>query len=150
MEDTPEKGKKVTHKAVVTWDKEKEVFLCSLDKRTIEIAESPESKKHEDMWTPEELFIASVEGFLKDSFANHAKRNDFEFLSYKSKAEGTIEKINGKLAFSEIKIKPRITVSSNQQIEKAIELIELAEKDCFKSDFITAKIIVCPEIRVGL
>ena len=143
-------NKIATHKAVVTWDDEKKAFLCSLGKKTIEIAASSESKKHEGMWTPEELFIASVEGFLKDSFVNHAKRNSFDFLSYESKAEGTIEKTGDRLVFSEIKIKPKIAVKLNSQIEKAKELIRLAEKDCFTSNFITAKITVYPEIKTGL
>jgi len=150
MEDMRKENKIVTHKAVVTWDDKKEAFLCSLGKKTIEIAASPESKKHEGIWTPEELFIASVEGFLKDSFVNHAKRNSFNFLSYETKAEGTIEKIGDKLVFSEIKINPKIAVKLNSQIKKAKELIGLAEKDCFVSDFITAKITVYPEIKVGL
>ena len=137
-------------RAIVKWDKEKEVFLCSFGKNTIEIAESAECKKGEGTWTSEELFVASIEGFLKNAFIDQAKKNNFDFLNYTSMATGMITRSKGKLAFSEIKIRPRITVSSNRQIEKAIELIELAEKDCFKADFITAKIIVCPEIRIGL
>lgn len=150
MKDVRNENKRVTHKVVVTWDDEKKAFLCSLGKKTIEIATSSESKKYEGMWTPEELFIASVEGFLKDSFVNHAKRNSFDFLSYESKAEGTIEKIGDRLVFSEIKIKPKIAVKLNSQIEKAKELIRLAEKDCFISNFITAKITVYPEIKTRL
>ncbi len=65
MEAIQSKNKKGTHRAVVRWDKEKEVFLCSFGKNTIEIAESAECKKREGMWTPEELFVASIEGFLK-------------------------------------------------------------------------------------
>jgi len=150
VERAEKKDEGFTHKTVVTWDDKKKSFLCSLGKKTLEIAASPESKEHEGMWTPEELFIASVEGFLKDAFVNHAKRNSFDFLSYESKAEGVIEKVEGKLAFSEIKLKPKIVVSSNGQIEKAKELIGLAEKDCFISNFITAKITVYPEIKIGL
>ena len=150
MEDVRNENKRVAHKVVVTWDDEKKAFLCSLGEKTIEIAASPESKKHEGIWTPEELFIASVEGFLKDAFVKYAKRNNFDFLSYESKAEGTIGKIGDRLMFSEIKLKPKIAVSSNGQIGKAKELINLAEKNCFMSNFITAKITVTPEIKVGL
>jgi len=150
MENKRNGDKEVSHKIIVTWDDEKKAFLCSFGKKMIEIAASQESKKHEGMWTPEELFIASIKGFLKDAFVDYTKRNNFEFLSYESKAEGVMETVEGKVAFSEIKLRPTITVSSNGQIEKAKELIRLAEKDCFISNFITAKITVCPEIRVRL
>ncbi len=150
MDTMQSENKKGTHRAVVRWDKERKVFLCSIGKNTLEIAESVECKKREGIWTPEELFVASIEGFLKNAFIDQAKKSNFDFLKYESKAKGAITKAKGKLAFSEIEIRPRIAVSSNRQIEKAIELIELAEKVCFKSDFITAKITVCPEIRIGL
>jgi len=150
MEKAEKKDKRFTHKTVVTWDDKKKSFLSSFGNKRIEIAASPESKKHAGMWTPEELFIASMEGFLRDSFIGHAKRDNFEFLRYESKAEGAVETVDGKSRFSEIKIRPRIVVSSNGQIEKAKELISLAEKDCFISNFITAKITVNSEIRVGL
>jgi len=150
MEAMQSENSKGARRVIVKWDKEKEVFLCSIGKNTIEITESAECKKGVGMLTPEELFVSSIEGFLKSAFIDRAQKSNFDFLNYTSMAAGTITRSKGKLAFSEIKIRPRITVSSNRQIEKAIELIELAEKDCFNSDFITAKIIVCPEIRIGL
>jgi len=149
MEDVRKENKIVTRTAVITWDDKKKMFLCPLGKITIGIVAASESKKHEDMWTPEELFIASVEGFLRDAFVKHAKRRNFDFLSYESNAEGTIGKNGDTVAFSEIKIKPKIMVKLNSQIEKAKELINLAEKDCFISNFITAQITVYPEIKTG-
>ena len=52
--------------------------------------------------------------------------------------------------FIEIKIRTQIIVATNSQIEKAKELINLAKKNCFISNFITAKITITPEIKVGL
>ena len=145
------KGNKIsTHKTIVTWNEEKKVFLCSFGKQTIEIAASQESKKHEGMWTPEELFVASVQGFIKDAFVDYAKRSNFEFLSYESEAEGVVEKVEDNFMFTEIKIRPQIVVASSGQIEKAKELIELAGKNCFISNFITCKVSVYPEIKIGL
>jgi organic hydroperoxide reductase OsmC/OhrA len=150
MEGKTNDNKRFTHKTVVTWDEEKKAFLCSLGKQTIEIAASPESKKHEGMWTPEELFVASIEGFIKDAFIDSAKRNNLEILSYESEKQGIVEKAGDKLMFTEIKIRPQIVVASSGQIEKAKELIELAGKNCFIPNFITCKVSVYPEIKVGL
>ena len=145
------KGNKMsTHKTIVTWNEEKKTFLCSFGKQTIEVAASPESKKHEGMWTPEELFVASVQGFIKDAFVDYAKRSNFEFLSYESEAEGVMEKVEDNFMFTEIKIRPQIVVALSGQIEKAKELIELTRKNCFISNFIMCKVSVYPEIKIGL
>ena len=150
MEGITKNNKRFTHKTVVTWNEEKKKLLCSLGRRTIEIAISPESKKHEGMRTPEELFVASVEGFIKDAFVDSAKKNGFEFLSYESKGKGVVEKVEDRLVFTEIKIWPQIIVALSGQIEKAKELVELAGKNCFISNFITCKVSIYPEIKIGL
>ena len=150
MEGIMKNNKRFTHKTVVTWNEEKKKLQCSLGRRTIEIAISPESKKHEGMWTPEELFVASVEGFIKDAFVDSAKKSGFEFMSYKSKTNGVVEKVEDRPMFTEIKIWPQIVVALSGQIEKAKKLVELAGKNCFISNFITCKISIYPEIKTGL
>ena len=150
MEEITKGNKRSTHKTVITWSEEKKAFLCSSGEQTIEIAASQESKKHEDMWTPEELFVASVQGFIKDAFVDYAKRSNFEFLSYESEAEGVMEKVEDKLMFTEITIKPYIVVASSSQVEEANELIGLAKDNCFIFSSIAAMIMVYPEISVKL
>ena len=140
-------NKRLTHKTVVTWNEAKKVFLCSLSNKTIEIAESLEFKKHDDMWTPKELFVASVGSFVKDAFIDLAKKKGLEFLSYASTAQGVIEKIEDKLKFTEVKIWPRIALASSGQIEKAKELIKLAGENCAITSLVTCKISVYPEIE---
>jgi len=137
------------HKAVITWNEEKKTFLCSIGNKTIEIAASLESKRHDDMFTPEELFVDSIKGFIKDAFMDSAKRNNLEVLSYASEGQGIVHKVGDELMFVEIKIRPQIIVTANSQIEKAKELIEIVGKDCFISNFITAKINIEPEIKTG-
>ncbi len=140
-------NKRFTHETVIMWDKKKNAFLCSLGNKTIEIAESLEFKKHDDMWTPNELFVASVEGFVKDAFIDLAKKNALEFLNYASTAQGVIEKVEDKFRFAEINIWPRIVVVSSGQIEKTKELIKLAGENCAIANLVTCKISVYPEIE---
>lgn len=148
MENIEKINKNVVHKAVVSWDEEKKAFLCSFNKQTIEVATAPSQlQKHEGRWTPEELFLASLKGFLKAAFVEHAKRNNFEFLSYESEADGVIEKVGDKLMFTEIEIRPYIVVYSNSQIEKAKEFIRAAKEDCFIFSSLAAMVMVYPEIR---
>jgi organic hydroperoxide reductase OsmC/OhrA len=143
------RGDKNIHKAVITWNEERKMFLCSIGDKSIEIAASQECKKHEGDFTPEELFVDAIEGYVKDAFMDAAKRNDLEVIQYTSEGQGIVDTIEGKLMFTEIKIRPRIIVSTNKQIGKAKEIMETVGKDCFITDFIAADISIEPEIGIG-
>jgi len=150
MEDIKKDKKRFTHMAVVTWSEEKKAFLCSFGKQTIEIAASQESKRHEGMLTSEELFVDSIEGFIKDAFIDSAKRNNLEILSYESEGHGIVEKVEDKLMFTEIKIRPQIVIASSIQAGKAKELIEFAGKNCPILNFLKCKVNIYPEIKIGV
>ena len=140
------KNKKFTYKTTVTWREEMKGFLCSFGKETIEIATPPEFKGHDGLWTPEDLFVASVNVCIKTTFLHYAKKEGLEFLSYESDAEGILEKVEKQFLFSEIKVTPKIVVASNDEIKKAKELIELSEKNCLISNSIKSKVTVLPVI----
>jgi len=146
MGNTKQKNRKFIYRTQVSWAEEKKGFLCSAGKPTIEIATPPEFKGHEGMWTPEELFVASVNICIKTTFLHYAQKNNFEFLSYESEAEGTLERSGNQFMFSEIKVKPKILIKSNGQVEKARELIVLSEKNCLISNSIKTRVEVVPEI----
>lgn len=146
MGNTKQKNRKFIYRTQVSWAEEKKGFLCSAGKPTIEIATPPEFKGHEGMWTPEELFVASVNICIKTTFLHYAQKNNFEFLSYESEAEGTLERSGNQFMFSEIKVKPKISIKSSSQVEKVKELIQLSEKNCLISNSIKTKVEVTPEI----
>ena len=70
-------------------------------------------------------------------------------MSYDSEAEGVVKKVEDRLMFTEIKIRPQIVAASSGQVKKAKELIELAGKNCFILNFITCKVSVYPKIKIG-
>jgi len=147
MGDIKPKSRKFTYKTTVSWVGEKRGILSSCGKSSIEVATPPEFKGHEGIWTPEDLFVASVNICIKTTFLHYTQRNNFEFLSYESEAEGTLEKVENQFMFSKIKIVPKIVVASISQIEKAKELIELSEKNCLISNSIKSKVEVILEIN---
>lgn len=146
MGSIKQKSRKFIYKTSVSWVEERKGILCSSGKPTIEVSTPPEFKGQEGMWTPEELFVASVNTCIKLTFIHYAQRDEFEFLSYESEAEGTLGSVEGRFMFSELKIRPKIGVASSNQIEKAKELIELSEKNCLITNSIKSKVEVIPEI----
>jgi len=145
--DSSKGNKNSIHKAVVTWDEKNKSFLCFVGNKTIKVAASLESKTHDDMLTPEELFVDSIESFVKDTFMDAAKRNKIEVLSYDSEGRGIVDKVENKLMFTEINIRPQIVVMTKSQAEKAKELIELAGENFDIASLIRCKIRIYPEIK---
>lgn len=146
MGNIKEKSRKFIYRTTVSWIEEKKGILCSSGKPTIEVSTPPEFKGHEGMWTPEELFVASVNICIKTTFLHYARKDNFEFLSYESEAEGILERVENQFMFSEIKVRPKIVVAVDSQIEKAKELIEISEKNCLITNSIKSKVAVIPEI----
>lgn len=135
-------------KIVLTFNADKKTFTCLFGGRNIEIAAPSGGQPHKGAWTPGSLLVASVEGSVKESFMDLARRNSLVFFSYKSTAEGLSERHGEKFTFSEIRIMPEITVSSAVQAAKAVKLLKLAARSCLISKLITSKVSVCPEVKV--
>ena len=142
-------SKRFIYKNSIKWQLEKKGLLTSPDKPDIEVATPPEFRGHPGIWTPEDLFIASVNACIMITFLYYAEKEGIEFLSYESQAEGVLEWIKGSLVFSEIKVKPLIFVKRDLDIQKVKEIIELSEKNCLISNSIKCEVKVLPEIKIG-
>lgn len=149
MGDIKPKSKKFVYKTRVSWVREKKGVLSSAGKPDIEVAVPPEFGGHENIWTPEDLFVSSVNICIKTTFLYYARKNNVEFLSYESEAEGTLERVEEGFMFTEIKIMPRIRITTDSQLEKAKEIMALSEKSCLISNSIKSKVEVLPEIFTG-
>jgi len=149
MGDVKLKSKKFIYRTKVSWVREKKGILSSAGKPDIEVAVPPEFRGHEDIWTPEDLFVASVNACIKTTFLYYAQKNNLEFLSYESEAEGILERVENGFMFTEIKVMPRIRIAADSQLEKAKEIMSLSEKNCLISNSIKSKVEVLPEIFTG-
>ena len=107
---------------------------------------SPNGKK--EKWTPEHLFIAAMSSGLMSTFLLVADNSKFKFISFESNAIGKIEKVDGKLAVTEIILKPKLTIPSTQNETKAKRAIEISEKACAIANSVKAKIIIETSIMV--
>ena len=144
------RNKKFIYETFLKWQGQKKGLLLSRTNKDIKVATPPEFGGHVGIWSPEELFVASVNSCIMTTFLHYAQRKSFKFLSYKSKATGVLERAENQFIFSKIKIKPQILVKHSADIPKANKLIELSEKNCLISNSIKSKIEVTPEIKKEL
>jgi peroxiredoxin-like protein len=142
------KTKQFIYRNSLKWQGERRGLLSSVDKLDIEIATPAEFKGHSGIWTPEDLFVASVNTCIMTTFLYYVNKQGLEVINYESEAEGTLERVGNQFMFSEIRIKPKISVSSDRDTEKAREFIVLSENNCLISNSIKAKVEVNAQIKI--
>ena len=149
MSEPKIKTKQFIYRNSLKWQGEKRGLLSCLNKPDIQIATPPEFKGHPGIWTPEELFVASVNTCIMTTFLHYADKEGLEFLSYESDAEGIMERMEDKFMFYKIIVKPRILVNSNSEVEKAKNLIEFSKQHCLISNSIKSEVVLQAEVEAG-
>jgi organic hydroperoxide reductase OsmC/OhrA len=81
-------------------------MLSSTGKPDIQVSTPPEFKGHEGIWSPEDLFVASVNVCVMSTFLALAERAGLAFMSYESDAEGRVELAEGKLQVTSVTLIP--------------------------------------------
>lgn len=113
----------------------------------IEVATPPDFPKGmEGIWSPEHLFVASINACLMATFLAITDNSKLEFISFQSNAIGKVEKVDGKYTVTEITIKPVLVIPSTESEEKMKRIFEMSEKACAISNSIKSKIILLPVI----
>lgn len=143
-------SKKFIYKNSIKWQGQKKGLLTSDDKPNFEVATPAEFKGHAGIWSPEDLFVAAVNSCIMTTFLYYAEKESFVFVGYKSDAEGVLERIGNRFMFSEIKVRPKIMVTSSEESGKAKELIKLSKEACLISNSIKSKVKVIPEIKIAV
>ncbi|HEY5765737.1 MAG TPA: OsmC family protein, partial [Candidatus Deferrimicrobiaceae bacterium] len=90
----------------VRWTGEKKGMMTIAGKPPVEVATPPEFKGHEGIWSPEDLYVASVNSCIMTTFLAFAERAGLEFEKFESEAEGLLEFVEGRFLFTKIIVHP--------------------------------------------
>lgn len=104
------------------------------------------------MWTPEHFYVAAANACLLTTFLAIAEISKLEIIAYEAVGTGKLEKgVAGDekgYQITEIVLRPRITVVSEADRDRAWRLIEKAEKNCLVSRSMKTRMTLEPEILV--
>ena len=141
------KSKKFKYKTNIKLNDSGEGIIGSGNKTSIKLSAPAEFGGIPGLWTPEDLLVASVNACLMTTFLFYTKKRGFNFESYESSAEGTIELVDMQFKFTEIKIMPKVIVKSKEDIEAAEKLLTISRKSCLISNSLKYKVILESEIE---
>ena len=126
-----------------------EISSPELDK-AIEVATPPEFPGGvEGIWSPEHLFTAAVSSCFMTTFLAIAENSKLEYSDFSCPAKGKLERIDGKFVISEVVLEPSLTISSENDKEKAEKVLIKAEKACLISNSIKTEVLLTPHIKVA-
>jgi peroxiredoxin-like protein len=145
---------KKTHKVFrfetdVRWVEGRRARVCAPGKPDLETSSPPEFKGEAGKWTPEDMFVASVNLCTLLTFVAFAERKGLKFKDYECAAEGVLEFADGSYRFTEVILHPHVSVDSEASVESARELLDSAHRHCLISNSITAAVKVFPDVRVA-
>ena len=131
----------------IEWTGAKDVRLSGGKLPAIAAGAPPEFKGREENWSPEHLFVASMNSCYALTLLAIAEFSKVAIVSLSSTARGKLEKVQGGgYQITEITVKPRIVISSVNDLPRIPRILEKAKENCFVSNSIKSKITIEPEV----
>ncbi len=140
------KMKSFTYRTSTEWTTARSGVLTSNGKPSVKVSSPPEFKGESGVWTPEDLFVASVETCHMATFMAFAARRSIAIRSYKSHSNGVLEFVDGDYRFTRIVIFPTIVVESSASETEVHNLLREAQKHCLVTNSIASIVEVNPTI----
>jgi organic hydroperoxide reductase OsmC/OhrA len=131
----------------VEWKNEKEGQIGGPSLPAVIVGAPPEFKGREGLWSPEQLFVASLNTCYMLTFLAIAENSKVPVVSFSSPAKGKLEKVAGSnYQITEIVLKPRVVLASANDLGRMPRILEKAKENCFVSNSIKSAIKVESEI----
>jgi organic hydroperoxide reductase OsmC/OhrA len=131
----------------IDWTKEKQGQIRGPTLPAMNVGAPPEFKGREGQWTPEHLFVASVNTCFMLTFLAIAENSKLPLVSFSSTAKGRLEKVSGAgYQITEVVIKPTIVIGSAQDLGRIPRVLEKAKENCFISSSIKSTVKLEPQI----
>jgi peroxiredoxin-like protein len=83
-----------------------------------------------DAWTPEHLLLAAVQSCFLLTLRSVARFSKIDVVDFEADIVGTVDRRDGVTRFTDIVLRPRLTVAAGTGHERAVRLLEKSEKNC--------------------
>src|SRR6202047_4188234 len=115
---------------------------------SISFSAPPEFLGEPGRWTPEHFLVAAVASCFVSTFSGIAEKSCLGFASFNLEAEGVLGNEDGIWRFTEIKLRPVVTVLKEEDRDRVIRLLEKAEKSCLIARSLPFKVTLFPAVKI--
>jgi peroxiredoxin-like protein len=99
-------------------------------------------------WSPEDLLLGAVAGCYTTTFRALAEYSKFEYTDLEVEAQGVVRKAESGYLFDDIVIRPKLTISSEEEQQRASRLLEKAKRLCLVSRALSVAQTLEPRVQV--
>lgn len=132
----------------LSWKTGRTGVISATGKPNLATSSPPEFGGRPEYWSPEDLFVATVNICLMQTFVALAQRTNLGLVSYESEIEGVLERAEGRYRFTEFTVRPLIALQTAPDVDRARALMETAESSCLISESVRANVRLIPDYRV--
>lgn len=111
-------------------------------------ASPPEFGGPGDAWSPEHLLLAAVESCYLFTLRAVARASGLEFTQLDLASEGIVDRDDKVTRFTEIVLRPRLTLGPDTDLDRARRVLEKSERACLVTASLRTPVRVEPELVV--
>ncbi|HEX6300125.1 MAG TPA: OsmC family protein [Acidimicrobiia bacterium] len=132
------------HVRVRATDPKSGVLEAPLDELPqLQFSSPPEFGGPEHVWSPEHLFVAAVASCLMTTFLSIAGNSGVEVLEYTDDSTGHLQRDEkGLYSIDRIMLRPNVLISADSDVDRAIRLLDKAEKVCLIGRSIRSEVVL--------
>jgi peroxiredoxin-like protein len=136
---------------VVAWWSSGKTGLAKTDSapNAIHFTAPPEFGGLEGRWTPESLLLCAVAGCFTTTFRAIAEYSKFEYSDLEVQVEGAIQKVESGYAFTQIILRPNLSITSDAEQARALRLLHKTSNLCLVSRAISVPQVFEPHVQVN-
>lgn len=133
--------------AEIEWKGQRSLNLVGTGLPEVAAGAPPEFGGRDGQWSPEHLLVGSLNACYMLTLLTIAENSKINIVSFSSSAQGKLEKVSGAgYQITEILVKPKLVISSANDLTRMPRIIDKAKENCFISNSIKASIKVEPEV----
>lgn len=126
------------YKVVASAGAESNVTLSGADKPDLPSAPPAQFDGPGNLWSPEDLIVASIADCFILSFRAIAKMSQLPWQALEVEVEGTLDRVERVTQFTAFNIVAKLTIGSDEERDKAERLLQKAEDTCLISNSLKA------------
>ena len=135
----------------VAWWSSGQTGLAKSDSapHAIHFSAPPEFGGLQSRWTPEDLLLAALGSCFTTTFRVIAGYSNFEYTDLQVEVEGTVSRSESGYSFSEIILRPTLTIHDEERRNQALNLLQKTKSACLVSKALAIAPALEPDVQVG-
>jgi organic hydroperoxide reductase OsmC/OhrA len=118
-------------------------------KPPVRLSADPHFRGDARLYNPEELLVVSLSSCHLLSYLAECARAGVHVLAYEDRASGVMTVRDGKLRFTEVVLRPRVTIAPGVDVDRARALHGPAHDDCYIANSVNFPVRHEPTIVVA-